>query len=138
MNLVTWFKSRNRRPATNDDYTGGTKEMNVFARLGSVFSSKFRANWLYRRGMYRAKLHKHMAAIDDYTAVIDMVDAPGNVRAMALYNRALVNYAKGSESDAISDLNQVTGMAEAAERVKTEAQRQLVRMKRRHERDAGL
>jgi hypothetical protein len=87
--------------------------------------------------MYRAKLHKHTAAIDDYTSVIDLKGAPGDVRAMALYNRALVYYAKGNESDAMSDLNQVMGMAAAGERVRTEARRQLVRMKRTRERDAG-
>ena len=112
--------------------------MNVFARLKSALSRDFRAKWIYRRGMRRAKLGRHQAAIDDYKVVIDMVDAPGDVRAMALYNRALVYHASGSESDAIDDLNQVMGLAEAPERVKTEARRQLVRLKRTHDREAGL
>ena len=123
------------RPKTNDDYAGGTKEMNVFARLRSGLSRKFRAKWLYRRGMRRAKLGRHQAAIDDYTVVIEMVEAPGSLRAEALYNRALVYNAADRESDAISDLNRVMEMVETSERVMTEARRQLVWMKRTHDRE---
>lgn len=137
VSIISWLKNKSRQQAQIDDYTGGTKEMNLVARLKSRLSSAYRAKWHYRRGMMRAKVQKHQAAIDDYTVVIDKADAPGNLRAMALYNRALVYHAEGSESHAIGDLNQVIGMAEAAERVKTEARRQLVRMKRKHDRDAG-
>lgn len=135
MGILAWIQGRNERAARKEDYTGGTKEMGIFAQLRSGVSSTFRAKWLYRRGMRRAKLHKNEAAIDDYTAVIEMENAPASVRAMALYNRALVYKSLGRESEAIDDLSQVTGMAGVAERVRTEAKRQLVRMKRTHERD---
>lgn len=111
--------------------------MSIFARLLSRLSPSYRAKWLYRRGMSLAKLHKHQAAIDDYTVVIKMAEAPANVRAMALYNRALVYRAQGSEADAVGDLDQLLRMPEAGERVQTEARRQLVRMKRAEDRGTG-
>ena len=108
----------------------GKAMMKIFAWLKSLLSSQYRAIWLYRRGMLRAKLHKNQAAIADYTTVIDMAGVRADIRAMALYNRALVYHATGSESDAIDDLNKVLEMANVAENVKTEAQRKLVRMER--------
>lgn len=92
--------------------------------------SRYRAMWLYRRGMMRARLHKNQAAIADYSAVIDMESASADVRAMALYNRALVYYATAHEADAIDDLHQILEMADVAENVKTESRRKLVRMQR--------
>ena len=104
--------------------------MNIFTWLKSRMSPQYRAMWLYRRGMMRAKLHKNQAAIADYSAVIDLADVPADIRAMALYNRALVYHAAASEADAIDDLQKILEMADAAEHVKTEARRKLVRMER--------
>lgn len=78
----------------------------------------------------RAKLHKNQSAIADYTAVVDMRAAPADIRAMALYNRALVYHAMAYGSEAIDDLNDVLEMADVAENIKTEARRKLVRMQR--------
>lgn len=97
-------------------------------------SARRRAQWLYRRGMVRAKLHRSQSAIDDYTAVIEMDDAPASTRSMALYNRALVQYAIGDETGAIDDLNAVLQMGAAGANIKTEARRKLVRMQRASER----
>ena len=77
-----------------------------------------------------AKLHKNQAAIADYTTVIELEDVSADIRAMALYNRALVNHATASESAAIDDLHQILEMADVPEHVKTEARRKLVRMER--------
>ena len=104
--------------------------MMQFNLLKTPIFSKFRAEWFYRRGMMQAKLHKNQLAIADYTAVIEMAEAPANIRAMALYNRALVYYCTSSESKAVDDLNKVLEMTGAAEHVRMEARRKLVRMKR--------
>lgn len=85
---------------------------------------------LYQRGMLRAKLHNHDAALADYTAVIEMADAPANLQAMALYNRSLVYTAKDDNSRAIQDLELLLAMPAAAPNVKTEARRKLLRMDR--------
>ena len=101
-----------------------------FNLLKTLIFSKFRSAWLYRRGMARAKLHKNQLAIADYTAVIEMAEALASIRAMALYNRALVYYCTSSESKAVDDLNKVLEMTGATEKDKTEARRKLVRMGR--------
>ncbi len=90
--------------------------------------SKFRATRLHRRGMVRAKLHQNGLAIEDYMTVIEMAVAPASIRAMALYNRALVYYAMSNESEAIDDLKKVLLMTNATEHIRTEARRKLVRM----------
>ena len=111
--------------------------MSFLARLKNAIPTTYRAKWLYQQGMVRARLHSQQAAIDDYTAVVDMPDSPASVRAMALYNWALVYSAMGRQPDAIGDLNRVLGMPQAAERVKTEARRRLVRMTRTSGRNAA-
>lgn len=90
--------------------------------------------WLYRRGILQAKAGRHRAAIDDYTAVLDMPDVPPNVLAMAQYNRALVYCAVADEAHAIHDLHAILGAPHAPEPVKIEARRRLLRMDRSSER----
>lgn len=104
--------------------------MRIFAWLQSHISSRYRAMWLYRRGMMRAKLHNNQAAIADYTAVVEMAGIPAEVRAMALYNRALVYHASADEANAVDDLNRVLEMPDVAENIKTEVRRKIVRMNR--------
>ena len=98
--------------------------------LKSLFFSKFCAKWIYRRGMLRAKLRKNQLAIVDYTTVIEMAEVPAGIRAMALYNRALVYHATSFELEAVSDLHKVLEMTGATGQVKTEARRKLVRLNR--------
>jgi hypothetical protein len=109
--------------------------MSVFAWIVEWVPSKHRAQWLYRRGMLRAKLKKFQAANADYSAVIELENAPADLRAMALFNRALVSYAAGAESDAVRDLDEVLAMVDIGENVKTEARRKLIRMERSSERE---
>lgn len=59
-----------------------------------------------------------------------MPNVSGDIRAMALYNRALVYHAASRDACAINDLKQVLAMTDAANEVKTEARRKLVRMER--------
>jgi hypothetical protein len=89
---------------------------------------------LYKRGMAGANSHDHTAALADYSAVIDMADAPADIRAMALYNRSVVHTANHNEDQAIRDLEQLLEMPAAAAKVKTEARRKLLRMQRSTER----
>ena len=107
--------------------------MNILKWLKSLFNGRGKALLLYRRGMARAKKHDHQGAIDDYSALIDMPNTPPDVKAMALYNRALVYSADAVDegnSKAIKDLNMVLSTANAPADVKTEARRKLERMKR--------
>ena len=104
--------------------------MKLFGWIKATVSHQSKAMRLYRRGMLKAKLHDHEAALAHYTAVIEMADAPANLRSMALYNRSLVYTAKEDNPKAIQDLETLLDMPAAAPNVKTEARRKLVRMDR--------
>jgi hypothetical protein len=104
--------------------------MTLIGWLKGRLSHRDKALSLYKQGIAHAKLHDHEAAILDYTAVIDMADAPPDVRAMAIYNRSVVHTANHHDPLAISDLEMLLAMTGAAANVRTEARRKLVRMQR--------
>ena len=105
--------------------------MNVFTWLKGRLSHRGKAMSFYRRGMAKSKNHQHQGAIDDYTSAIGLPETPPDVKAMALYNRALVYAASGDGPKATDDLNSVLAMSGARNNVKTEARRKLVRMESR-------
>ena len=80
--------------------------------------------------MERAKRQDHTGAIGDYTATINLLHVPPDVKAMALFNRALMLSADGDNPLARDDLKVVLAMAETPTEVRTEARRKLVRMER--------
>ena len=86
--------------------------------------------------MARAKAHKPKAAIDSYTQAVDTKNAPPDVKAMALYNRALVLASIGETRKAIADLTEVLSTPGTDTDVKMEARRRLLRMERRSEQPA--
>ncbi len=105
--------------------------MNVFNWLARHFSNRCKALSLYQRGMAKANKHDEQGAIVDYTTAIDSPDTPADVKAMALYNRALVYAAAAENAKATEDLDGVLAMPAASTNIKTEARRKLVRMQRR-------
>ena len=105
--------------------------MNVLRWLMGPFSNRGKALSAYKRGMARAKKHDHQGAIDNYTATIGTPDTPANLKAMALYNRALVYAAVGEDPKVTKDLSDILAMTEAPDSVRIEARRKLVRMQRR-------
>ncbi|MBC8868408.1 MAG: hypothetical protein H8E44_03270 [Planctomycetes bacterium] len=105
--------------------------MRLVKWLKSRCSNRGRCLWLYNQAMAKAKKHDRKGAIDDYTDTIDMRDVPPDVKAMALYNRALVHTAVTHNPQAIDDLNAILAMAEPLDNVKTAARQKLVRMERR-------
>jgi hypothetical protein len=86
---------------------------------------------LYKRGLTSAMKHDQKGARDAYTAAIDMRDAPTDLRAMALYNRALLYAATKETPKAIQDLNAVLAMAAPLHKVKSAARQKLSRMQHR-------
>lgn len=104
--------------------------MKFITWLRSRLSNRYRAMSRYQQGMKNAKRHNHEAAVTDYTQVIEMAEAPPDIRAMALYNRALVYDAMGHLTRAIADLNRVLSMSGVADQVRIEARRRIARMDR--------
>jgi hypothetical protein len=88
--------------------------------------------------MKRANPHDQTGAASDYTAVIDMSDAPADVVAMALYNRALLHAAAGDAAQATDDLDAVLATTTAPlRRVKSAARQKLDRMQHSHPTNAA-
>ena len=81
--------------------------------------------------MARAKKHNHQGAINDYTAAIDMPGIPASVKAMALYNRAVMHVAAGDRSKGMDDLDAVLAMGGTFVNVKSMARHKLAMMKSR-------
>lgn len=84
--------------------------MNLLSWLLSSFSVRHKALWNYKRGMARAKMRDHEGALTNYTAAIDSKHVPDDVKAMALYNRALVYVAAGDDPKGVDDLDSVLAM----------------------------
>jgi hypothetical protein len=99
--------------------------MNILDWLAGHFSNRRRALLLYKRGGARARKRNRQGAIDDYTAAIAMRDMPDEVKAMALYHRALVHVAAGDAPKGVDDLNEVLAMDEGFCNIKTMARRRL-------------
>ena len=70
-------------------------------------------------------------AINDYTAAIDMPDIPASMKAMALYNRAVMHVAAGDRSKGMDDLDAVLAMDGAFVNVRSMAKHKLAMMKSR-------
>jgi hypothetical protein len=112
-------------------YTKGQQQMNFFNWLTRANSVHDVVLLLYKRGLASAMKHDQKGARYAYTAAIDMRDAPADLRAMALYNRALLSAAANEIPEAIQDLNAVLAMKASPQMVKSAARQKLDRMRRR-------
>lgn len=111
--------------------------MNVFRWLAEHFSDRGKALLLYKRGMIKARKRDNDGAIHDYTETIGMSGTPADVRAMVLYNRALVYMSVGEEGKGTEDLETVLAMEETLVNVKTMARQKLAKMASRSGRKNG-
>ena len=103
--------------------------------LKTRFTSRGRAVSVYRRGIERAKTKDRAGAIEAYTTVIEMPEAPKDVLAMSLFNRGLVLVASGDAFNGTNDLDAVLAMPEAPERVRELACQKLARMDKRDQKE---
>jgi hypothetical protein len=111
--------------------------MNFFKRLTRPNSVHDVVLSLYKRGLASAIKHDQKEARDAFTAAIEMRDAPGDLRAMALYNRAMLYGAANEIRKAIQDLNAVLTMTAAPHQVKSAARQKLDQMHRRNYMDTA-
>ncbi|MCO6046199.1 hypothetical protein NG895_20065 [Aeoliella sp. ICT_H6.2] len=102
--------------------------------IRSKWSMKYRATWMLRRGILHARAGRTSEAMQKYSEVLDLEGVTPNTRAMALYNRALLQSADGKADAAADDLNKILQMTGASQEVMTEARRKLTRMSRSSDR----
>jgi len=99
----------------------------------SCFSHRGKAVSLYRSGMAKANKRNYCGAIADYSATIREPNIPTDVKAMALYNRALAYSAIHEEEKSAEDLAAVLEMPGLPNNIKAEAQERRERIRRRNE-----
>ncbi len=109
--------------------------MKILRWLKGFLSHRGKALALYRSGMTKANRKDFEGAITDYSAVIDSLNAPPNVKAMAVYNRALAYSAIHQDENAAKDLDAVLKMPHLSEDVKTAARRRKERVRKREQRE---
>ena len=91
----------------------------------------------YKKGLEKAEAKNLDGAIADYTIILDMAEAPGDVKAMARLNRALARSSNREYSLADRDLREVLADMQAREQVKEAARLKLNRLKRRIDESHG-
>jgi hypothetical protein len=107
--------------------------MNLFRRWFWPRSIRNEVLSLYKLGMARAEKDDRTGAMEAYTSAIEQTNAPNDVRAMALYNRALLYAAGGNTDQAVADLQAIMGMPTPLRGVKQAARRRLERLQHRQD-----
>ena len=101
--------------------------------LMSCFSRRGKALSLYRTGMAKAEKRDYEGAIADYSTAIELAKIPADVKAMALYNRALAYQAIREDTKSNEDLAAVLETPGLPEYIKTAAEQRRKRVQRRSE-----
>ncbi|MDP6443775.1 MAG: hypothetical protein QGG36_30340 [Pirellulaceae bacterium] len=100
--------------------------------LSSLFSSKKgKATSLYKRGLKKAKTRDLEGAVADYTAVIEMEGAPGDIKIVSQFNRGLAYSTDRRFDEARADLEAVLANPLTPADVKDATRQKLKRMERR-------
>jgi hypothetical protein len=107
--------------------------MNLFRRWFWPRSLRHEALLLYKLGMARAENDDSRGAMEAYTSAIEQPNAPDDVKAMALYNRALLHAASRNTERALADLQAIMEMPIPTQGVKLAARRRLERLQNRQE-----
>ena len=83
--------------------------------------------------MAKANKREYESAIADYSAAICIASIPEDVKAMAIYNRALAYSAIDEDKSAAEDLAVVMGMSGLPAKIRTHAQQRYDWVRRRDE-----
>ncbi len=95
-----------------------------------IISVRANAISLYKRGLKKTESKDAKGALADYNRVLEMPNAPADVRAMVLFNRALIHSISKDYENARIDLVEVLNMNQVPAEVKVAAKRKLERMKK--------
>lgn len=109
----------------------GREAMNIAKWWTSRFTIRGRALAQVRKGIECARSNDMENAVKFYTESIHSSETPMDVKATALFNRALIYNSTGKDPQAKVDLNQILAMKDALPEMKTAARQRLVRMQRK-------
>ena len=107
--------------------------MSFASWLKSCFSHHGKAVSLYRSGMAKANERDYDSAIADYSAAIGKPNIPTDVKAMAIYNRALAYSAMHEDAKSAEDIAAVLELPGLPQNIKMQAKERQERMRRRKE-----
>jgi hypothetical protein len=110
--------------------------MNFTTWLKGFFSHRKQALSLYRSGMVKANNRDYDGAIADYSAAIQVGNIPKDVKAMAIYNRALAYSAIHDDERATDDLATVLETPGLPANIKTHAEQRREWIRQRDQRRA--
>jgi hypothetical protein len=110
--------------------------MNLFKRWLWPHSVRSDALSLYKQGLVCSENKNAKGAMQAYTLAIELPNSPDDVKAMALYNRALVLAAGGAIDQALADLEVVMELPAPLHAVKLAARRRLERLRNRRDSQA--
>jgi hypothetical protein len=105
--------------------------MSFFGRLAGLFSRGGRDDSLLVQAMEHAKAKRPDKAMAIYDSLIHSPNTRGEVKARALFNRALANSSLSHDDKALADLERVLAMPNVPENVQNAARAQLVRVQKR-------
>ena len=105
--------------------------MSILGRLTGLFSRSGRDDSLLLEAMEHAKAKRPEKALAIYDALIAAPGTRSEVKARALFNRALAHSSLGHDDKALADLEQVLAMPNLPENVQNAARAQVVRVQKR-------
>lgn len=104
--------------------------MNVSKWFSGLFSQRGKTEGIYQRGMKKAHDKDLDGAIADYSAVINDPQSPADLKAMALFNRALVYSLQKKFEEANADLERVQAIPEAPRNLRDATREKLERIRK--------
>jgi hypothetical protein len=103
--------------------------MNIFSWWPEWLGASTTGLSRFRRGAVLANQHDSPGAMEQYTAAIETPGVLDDVKAMALYNRALLFSASKDWEQAEADLNAILAMPAPLRQFKSAAHQKLDRMR---------
>lgn len=108
--------------------------MSLSTWFSGLFSQRGKTSAIYQRGMKKAHAQDLAGAIADYTAVVEDRESPPDLKAMALFNRALVYSLQKKFDEANADLERVQAIPQAPANLKDATREKLERIRKEQDR----
>jgi tetratricopeptide (TPR) repeat protein len=105
--------------------------MSFLSRLTGLFTRGGRDDSLLLQAMEHAKAKRPENALEIYDSLVAAANTRSEVKARALFNRALAHSALDQDEKAVADLEKVLAMSNIPENVLNAAKSQLLRVRKR-------